>query len=307
MRPVSKYFYLGAVGCCLLPSMPPALALFLGIVYGLSRENPWPETTATISQRLLQLAVVGMGFGVPLNDVWQVGRQSFFTTLIGILITLSVGWVLGRLFGVAPTTSLLVSCGTAICGGSAIAAIAPVIRAKNDESAVALATVFSLNALALLLFPLLGHWLNMEQHQFGTWAGMAIHDTSSVVGAAASYGQQALHTATTVKLTRAMWIAPLALCIGLTVRSHQRVRIPLFIVAFIAAAALSSALPSWRPLWQPLTTVARQALTVSLFFIGSGLQRSLLRQVGLNTLIQGVLLWLTISSLTLFALRSGLI
>lgn len=307
MQKAAKYIYVAAALSTLLPWVSPALALCLGITFGLMFANPWPGASAQISRQLLQASVVGMGFGVPLGEVWRVGSHSFFITLAGIIFTISVGWLLGRMLKVAPITGMLVACGTAICGGSAIAAIAPVIRAKHDESAVALATVFTLNAVALLLFPFIGHHLGMAQHQFGVWAGMAIHDTSSVVGAAASYGQQALDTATTVKLTRAMWIAPVALVIGFFAHNEQRAKIPLFIVAFIGAAALHSVIPAWQPLWQQLAAVARQTLVVSLFFIGTGLNRALLRRVGVRTFAQGTILWLTVSSVTLLVLNTGLI
>ncbi len=303
----AKYFYVAAALVTVLPWTSPALALCLGMIYGLTFNNPWPQFTANISRNLLQLAVVGMGFGVPIAEVWQVGSSSFFTTLTGIILTMSLGLILGKLLKIETNTSMLVACGTAICGGSAIAAIAPVIRARHEQAAVALATVFTLNAVALLLFPTIGHHLNMAQHQFGVWAGMAIHDTSSVVGAAASYGQQALETATTVKLTRAMWIAPLAMVIGMFFHSDKRTKIPLFILAFIGAAALHTVVPSWQPLWHQLATGARQTLVISLFFIGSGLNRTLLRQVGLKTFIQGTLLWVAVSTATLLALRAGII
>jgi len=307
MNNLAKPLYLIGALTCLLPGITPPMALGIGIGYGLIWLNPWPQTGATISRYLLQAAVVGLGFGVPLAEVWQVGRESFLTTLIGILITISVGWFLGRCLNVPHTTGMLVACGTAICGGSAIAAIAPVLRAKNDESAVALATVFTLNAVALLLFPLVGHLLGMGQNQFGVWAGMAIHDTSSVVGAAASYGSQALETATMVKLTRALWIVPVALVAGMIAHSDKRAKVPRFIVLFIVAAALHSSLPNLEHLWSPLNSLARHALVASLFFIGSSLNRPLLRKVGGKVLLQGTALWLFISALTLAGLRFGLI
>ncbi|OQY19956.1 MAG: hypothetical protein B6I36_02765 [Desulfobacteraceae bacterium 4572_35.1] len=307
MKKMAKYVYVGVVLITLLPWTSPALALCLGIVYGLTFVNPWPKHTATISRNLLQFSVVGMGFGVPIAEVWRVGSASFVTTLTGIIFTLSLGLMLGKLLKIETNTSMLVACGTAICGGSAIAAITPVIRARHEQAAVALATVFTLNAVALLLFPAIGHHLNMAQHQFGVWAGMAIHDTSSVVGAAASYGQQALEIATTVKLTRAMWIAPLAMVIGMFFHSDKRAKIPLFILAFIGAAALHTVVPTWQPLWHQLAAGARQTLVVSLFFIGSGLNRTLLRQVGLKTFVQGTLLWVAVSTATLLALRAGII
>lgn len=307
MATLAKPVYLLMVVSCLLPVVSAPVALMLGIIYGLCWQNPWPQATARISKNLLQVAVVGLGFGVPLLQVWQVGKESFFFTLAGIVVTISVGILLGHWLKVPQRTSFLVCCGTAICGGSAIAAMAPVIKARNDESAVALATVFTLNALALLIFPFIGHLLQLEQGPFGIWAGMAIHDTSSVVGAAASYGQHALDTATTVKLTRALWIAPLALVTGLFTESTQRVRVPLFIVLFIVVAAVHSALPHWQPAWQGIATLARHALVLSLFFVGAGLNRQLLRQVGMRTMLQGVALWLIISTLTLVVIcYSGL-
>lgn len=302
MITLAKPIYLLLALTCLLPMISAPIALSMGIVYGLSCSNPWPEATALISKKLLQSAVVGLGFGVPLVQVWQVGKSSFFSTLVGIIITLAIGTMLGRWLHVPKVTSFLVCCGTAICGGSAIAAMSPVIKARNDESAVALATVFTLNAVALLLFPLLGHLFDLSQHQFGNWAGMAIHDTSSVVGAAASYGLEALDTATTVKLTRAMWIAPLALVAGSLTQSTQKAKVPLFIILFVVAAAVHSAIPQWQPAWQSVANLARHALVVSLFFVGAGLNRRLLRQVGIRTLTQGVILWLIISTLTLAAI-----
>jgi len=307
MTTLAKPVYLIAIAVCLLPVVSAPVALALGIFYGLTWHHPWPALNAQASRRLLQISVVGLGFGVPLVEVWQVGKGSFFSTLIGILTTLAIGSLLGRWLKVPQGTSLLVSCGTAICGGSAIAAMTPVIKAENDESAVALATVFTLNAVALLVFPLIGHLFHLEQHQFGTWAGMAIHDTSSVVGAAASYGLEALETATTVKLSRALWIAPLALIAGLLTNSGQRAKVPLFILLFIAAAAIHSAVPSGQPAWEAIATVARHALVVSLFFVGAGLNRGLLKQVGARTLTQGVTLWLIISSLTLTAVHYHII
>ncbi|MDY0191767.1 MAG: putative sulfate exporter family transporter [Desulfuromonas sp.] len=305
MQNLAKPLYLIGAISCLLPGITPPMALGLGIAYGLIWMNPWPQAGATISRYLLQAAVVGLGFGVPLAQVWQVGQQSFFITLLGILVTIGAGWTLGRWLKVPHTTGMLVACGTAICGGSAIAAIAPVLRAKNDESAVALATVFTLNAVALLLFPLIGHLLSMEQNQFGVWAGMAIHDTSSVVGAAASYGAQALETATMVKLTRALWIVPVALVAGMLAHSDKRAKVPRFILLFIVAAALHSSIPTWQPLWDQFSTLAKHALVASLFFIGSSLNRPLLRKVGGKVLLQGTMLWLFISALTLAGLHLG--
>lgn len=302
-----KILYVFGVVFCLVPGVSPALALGIGIIFGLIGINPWPHYGAQGSRILLQSAVVGLGFGLPLQQVWEVGRASFGTTLAGILLTLGLGIFFGRLLHIPKRTGLLVACGTAICGGSAIAAIAPAIQAEDDESAIALATVFTLNAVALVLFPVAGHLLHMGQNQFGTWAGMAIHDTSSVVGAAASYGNAALEHATTVKLTRALWIVPVAFAVSSLNRSKSRTRIPIFILLFIAAAAIHTLLPQAQQLWNWISTGARQLLVLSLFFVGTALTRELLRKVGPRTFIQGTALWLCISVLTLVGIQGGII
>ncbi|MCA1797839.1 MAG: putative sulfate exporter family transporter [Geobacteraceae bacterium] len=303
----AKAIYVTGIAFCLVPGISPALALGVGIVFGLIGINPWPRYSAQASKILLQSAVVGLGFGLPLQQVWTVGRASFGVTLAGILLTLGLGIMFGRMLHIPKHTSLLVACGTAICGGSAIAAIAPTIQAEDDESAIALATVFTLNAVALVLFPVVGHLLHMGQNQFGTWAGMAIHDTSSVVGAAASYGNAALEHATTVKLTRALWIVPVAFAASSLNRSKSRTRIPMFILLFIAAAAIHTLLPQAQPVWSWISTSAKQLLVLSLFFVGTALTRELLRKVGPRTFIQGTALWLCISGLTLLGIQGGLI
>ncbi len=256
---------------------------------------------------LLQASVVGLGFGLSLGTVLRVGGRSAIYTVVGIALTLAAGTLLGRLAGTTGPLSTLISFGTAICGGSAIAAMAPVVKAKSDEIAVSLATVFTLNAAALVLFPAVGHLLHLDQGQFGLWAGLAIHDTSSVVGAASAYGPEALALATTVKLTRALWIMPCVLLAALLSRSDQKVKFPLFIAGFVAAAGLRTLLPSLQPLWGVLVAVARQSLVLTLFLIGTGLTRDVLRRVGVRPLAQGVVLWLLVSAATLAAIVSGFI
>jgi uncharacterized integral membrane protein (TIGR00698 family) len=256
---------------------------------------------------LLKLSVVGLGFGLSIQEVWTVGRSSVGYTVIGITLTIATGLLLGRLLHIRGNTSALISCGTAICGGSAIAAMAPVIKAKDDEIAVALATIFTLNAVALIVFPPVGHYFNLTQHQFGVWAGLAIHDTSSVVGAAASYGAQALDVGTTVKLTRAAWIAPIALGAGLLVRSGGKAKFPMFILGFVGAAALHSLVPQFSDLWQILSSVARQFLVLTLFLVGAGITREVLQRIGIWPMLQGVSLWLIVSILTLVAICTELI
>jgi len=274
----------------------------MGILFSLLLGNPWPSNSATLSKIILQISVVGLGFGLSLGEVLQTGKDSVIYSIAGITFTLAVGYSLGRLLNTNRNTSALISFGTAICGGSAIAAMAPVLKAEDDETAVALATVFTLNSFALLLFPVIGHALHLSQNVFGTWAGLAIHDTSSVVGAAASYGTHALAIGTTVKLTRAIWITPVVVGTAWLKRSDRRARVPLFIIGFILAATIRTLFPQYGDYWGDLSAFARQSLVATLFLIGAGLSREVLRKVGVRPLVQGVTLWLIVSSLTLIAL-----
>jgi len=299
------FFVLAAA--CLLPWVGPAAALAAGVFFSLLVGNPAPAKTALWSRGLLQASVVGLGFGLSLGTVMRVGGRSALYTAVGIALTLAVGTLLGRLAGTAGPLSTLISFGTAICGGSAIAAMAPVVKAKSDEIAVSLATVFTLNATALLLFPAIGRLVPLDQGQFGLWAALAIHDTSSVVGAASAYGEEALAVATTVKLTRALWIMPCVLLAALLSRSEEKPKFPLFVAGFVAAAAVRTFLPSLQPLWDALVAVARQSLVLTLFLIGTGLTRDVLRRVGIRPLAQGAALWLLVSAGTLAAIVTGLI
>jgi uncharacterized integral membrane protein (TIGR00698 family) len=278
------------------------MALIMGVLFSFLIGNPWPERSAEWSKVLLQISVVGLGFGLSLGEVLRTGKNSLLYTIVGITFTLLTGALLGRVLKVSKNTSALISFGTAICGGSAIAALAPVLKAKNEETAVALATVFTLNSAALLLFPPIGHALHLSQTVFGTWAGLAIHDTSSVVGAAASYGSQALAIGTTVKLTRAIWITPVVLGMAWLKHSGEKPQIPLFIIGFLLAATLRTLLPQYEIYWGDISAVAKQSLVVTLFLIGAGLSREVLQTVGVRPLVQGVALWLVVSGITLAAL-----
>ncbi len=298
-----KILFLCCLLLCLFPFMDAAYALLAGIVLSMAFGNPWPQRAATASKKLLQISVVGLGFGLSLGEVWNTGRASIIYTFVGICFTLLLGTVLGRLFKVEKRTASLVAFGTAICGGSAIAAMAPVLKAEDDEIAVSLATVFTLNAVALLLFPVIGHQLHLSQTIFGTWAGMAIHDTSSVVGAASVYGAKALAVGTTVKLSRALWITPFVLFVSWRSRATGKKAVPLFIIGFILAAAIRTVLPQFAEEWHWLALIAKQLLVVTLFLIGAGLSRELLRKVGVRPLLQGVVLWLLVGSLTLTCLE----
>jgi uncharacterized integral membrane protein (TIGR00698 family) len=295
----------------LWPFFSPGIALMIGIVLALSIGNPYPLTTARVITPLLQISVVGLGAGMNLIEVGHAGVHGFFYTVIGISLTLTVGLMLGRLLGTQRDTSLLVTVGTAICGGSAIAAVAPVIRARSQDVSVALATVFFLNAVALIIFPPIGHHLGLGQIQFGIWSALAIHDTSSVVGAAMQYGARALEIATTIKLTRALWIVPVTLVIGsLWNRGGEetgagKAKRPWFILGFVAAAALVTWMPSLKPAGHLVFVAAQRSLVVTLFLIGSGLSRSALLMVGKRPLIQGFILWIVMGTATLGAILIG--
>jgi uncharacterized integral membrane protein (TIGR00698 family) len=295
----------------LLPYASPGIALLIGIVLALTLGNPYPLTTARFVTPLLQLSVVGLGAGMNLIEVGKAGVHGFFYTVIGITTTLTIGLTMGRLLRTPRDTSLLVTVGTAICGGSAIAAVAPAIRAKHHDVSVALATVFFLNAVALFIFPPLGHHFDLNQGQFGVWSALAIHDTSSVVGAAMQYGARALEIATTIKLTRALWIVPVTLVIGsVWNRSEEgagrsKAKRPWFILGFLAAAAIVTWLPILKPTGHAVFVAAQRSLVLTLFLIGSGLSREALRTVGRRPLIQGFLLWIVMGAGTLGAILLG--
>jgi uncharacterized integral membrane protein (TIGR00698 family) len=299
-----KAAFLLLAGACLLPVVSTSVALAAGIAFSIAFGNPFPRETGKLGKYLLQVSVVGLGFGMNLDEVWSVGRCSILFTAVGIVLTVGCGLLLGRLLGTGTRTSALVSIGTAICGGSAIAAMAPVVKARDEEIAVALATVFTLNAAALFLFPFVGHLAGMSGHDFGVWAGVAVHDTSSVVGAASAYGAGALGIATTVKLTRAVWIAPVVLLTGLVTKGDAKARVPLFIVGFFAAAILATVLPA-PGLWQGGSAVARQSLVLTIFLIGAGLSPAVLKNVGVRPLLQGVALWALVSVGTYVVVTRG--
>jgi uncharacterized integral membrane protein (TIGR00698 family) len=295
----------------LLPLVSPGIALMLGIAFALTLSNPYAGTSSRFVTPLLQISVVGLGAGMNLGAVAHAGMQGFLYTVVGVTLTMTVGLILGRSLGTARNTSLLVTVGTAICGGSAIAAVAPAIRAKNHEVSVALATVFFLNAVALFIFPWIGHYFGLSQSQFGIWSAIAIHDTSSVVGAAMQYGAQSLEIATTIKLTRALWIVPVTLVIGMVWNAKkneakaQRARRPWFILGFLAAAAFVTLIPSLKPVGHVLFIGAQRSLVLTLFLIGSGLSRSALHAVGRRPLVQGFILWVLMGSGTLGAILLG--
>lgn len=283
----------------------PPVALFLGLAFALTCGQAFPVFNKKASKYLLQYAVVGLGFGMNLHASLASGKEGMEFTVLSVAGTLLIGWFIGRkCMKINRNTSYLISSGTAICGGSAIAAVGPVLKAKDSEMSVALGTIFILNAIALFLFPAVGHALGMSQEDFGTWAAIAIHDTSSVVGVGAAYGEEALRIATTIKLTRALWIIPVALITSFIFKSKgQRISIPWFIFFFILAMLLNTYLlgssETGIAIGNAINGFARKILTITLFFIGASLSRDVLKSVGARPLLQGILLWAAISFSTL--------
>ena len=283
----------------------PPIALCAGILFGLVLQHPYAPDSRALAKFLLQASVVALGFGMNLHEVLKAGRSGFIYTALGISFALLTGFLIGKALQVRGTTSYLISTGTAICGGSAIAAVAPILHASDEEMAVSLGTVFILNSIALFIFPSIGAALKLSQSQFGLWSALAIHDTSSVVGAASRYGNEALVIATTVKLARALWIVPLALVTAAFKHSRSKITIPWFIFLFCLAAVVNTYGPQEPRLSQMFFQLGRLGLTVTLFLIGTGISRSTLREVGWRPLAQGVLLWLLVGLTSLYCIKSG--
>lgn len=304
---LSKVLFAAALLFTLTPWSSPPLALAVGLALGLTVGNPFLDRSQKTSKLLLQLCVVALGFGMNLKQVVDAGVRGFAYTAAGIALTVAAGVLLGRLLRVERVESLLISVGTAICGGSAIAAIGPIVRARSEQMSVSLGTVFVLNALALLTFPAIGWQVGLTEEQFGLWAALAIHDTSSVVGATARYGAEALGIGTTVKLARALWIVPLALAIAAVMRRSGKLQLPWFIAGFVGASVIATYLPAGAELYALLVRIAKIGLAVTLFLIGSSVSRTTLREVGPRPLILGVALWLIVALLSLLAVQSSLI
>jgi uncharacterized integral membrane protein (TIGR00698 family) len=331
MQLLSKIIFLVALALSFTGILSPPVALLAGILFGLSFTHPYPSASRTAARVLLQVSVVALGFGMNLHEVLKAGRSGFVYTALGISFALVLGLTLGKLLRVRGNSSLLISAGTAICGGSAIAAMGPILQADEEEMAVSLGTIFILNSVALLIFPPIGNALQLSQSQFGLWAALAIHDTSSVVGAATKYGAQALVIATTVKLARALWIVPLALITAAIKRAHTqkavaaaferdtteagasasdarvRIQFPWFILFFLLAAVANTYLPAQHAASKTFFTLGSFGLTATLFLIGTGISRATLKEVGWRPLLQGVLLWLGIGLTSLYFIRTGFI
>ncbi|XDU96645.1 YeiH family protein [Flavobacterium sp. WC2409] len=277
---------------CLSGFISPPIALLLGLVVANLAGHPFLHLNHKATTILLQVSVVGLGFGMNVNSALSAGKEGFLFTIASIFSTLTLGYFIGKWFSIEKKTSHLISCGTAICGGSAIAAIAPVIKSDEKQTSVALGVIFILNSVALFLFPAVGHWLHLTQHEFGLWCAIAIHDTSSVVGAANKYGSEALQIATTVKLARALWIIPVALITSYLFKNQKsKIKIPYFIGLFILAMLCNTFVPQTALVAPYLVSIAKTGLTVTLFLIGAGLNWKILKTVGVKPLLQGVLLW----------------
>jgi uncharacterized integral membrane protein (TIGR00698 family) len=285
--------------------LSPPVALTCGLAFGFLTSHPFHTESRNLSRILLQVSVVGLGFGMNLRQILRVGRSGFLYTAIGITFAMLLGWALGKILRVDRTTSFLISAGTAICGGSAIAAVAPITDAGEEEIAVSLGTVFVLNSIALLIFPLIGTALHMTQEQFGLWSALAIHDTSSVVGAAAKFGAVALAVGTTVKLARALWIVPVSIGTAAVRKSEAQIRWPWFIVFFCLAAVANTYIHAYQPYYATLKHLGIIGLTVTLFLIGTGLSWKTLQQVGLRPMVQGILLWIVVAAGTLQLICTG--
>lgn len=308
MKQTSKVIYILLIALILfpfdrfgLPVISAPLALLCGLAFALIFPNPYPKFNKKTSKYLLQVAVVCLGFNMNLQESLKSGSEGMLFTVVSVVGVMALGVLVGYWLHINRKTAYLISSGTAICGGSAIAAVGPVLKANENEMAVSLGVIFILNSLGLFIFPPLGHIFEMTQQQFGTWAAIAIHDTSSVVGAGEAYGEEALQTATLIKLTRALWIIPLAIATMFIFRDKTaKISIPWFIFIFVLAMVVNTyvALPAWFV--SSMVWIAKRGMVVTLFLIGASLSIASIRSVGVKPLLQAVLLWIVISVSSLF-------
>ena len=308
LKRYNKVLFIVLLLITLLPQVTPAIALFMGLALALIAGQAYPKFAKKTSKYLLQASVVGLGFGMNLHESLASGKDGMLFTIVSVIAVMVIGFFVGKWLRVDRKTAYLISSGTAICGGSAIAAVAPVVKADDDQMSVSLGTIFVLNAIALFIFPPIGHWLGMTQEQFGEWAAIAIHDTSSVVGAGEAFDRsyfpgvegKALQIATLIKCTRALWIIPLALVTTLIFKEkNSKIYIPWFIFLFVLAMVINTYIALPTQITGSLVWLAKKGLTVTLFLIGSGLSVDVLRSVGIKPMIQGILLWIVIALLSL--------
>ncbi|MDE1920028.1 MAG: putative sulfate exporter family transporter [Candidatus Omnitrophica bacterium] len=307
---VAQIIFLIGLVFCFTPFASPPSALAVGLLIAFTIQHPFKVFAHRAIKYLLEISVVGLGFGLNFAQVIKAGEKGVVFTVVSIAATLLIGWLIGKSLGINKKISYLISAGTAICGGSAIAATAPIINAHEDEVAVALGTIFILNSIALFLFPPLGHHLGLTMKQFGMWSAIAIHDTSSVVGASARYGDEALKIATIVKLTRALWIVPLSLGTIFVLKNRPKrktsakIAFPYFILGFVGASLVVTFFPGLKSVYAGLVDGSKVGLTVTLFLIGAGLSRDKLKTVGVKPVVQGIILWALISVVSLMVVKN---
>lgn len=294
-----KILFIILAALCFSPVVSPPIALFLGIIF----VNIFGQVfnADKIIKIVLQVSIVGLGFGINLKQALQAGSEGFLFTVFSITLIVVLGIVLGYIFRIDKIITQLISFGTAICGGSAIAAIAPILKADGKQTSVSLGIIFLLNALALFIFPEIGQYFHLSQNQFGIWSAIAIHDTSSVVGAASKYGHEALQTATTVKLARALWIIPISFVLSFLNKSEGKIKIPYFIGFFVLAILVNSYFPAIKEVTNYVVDFSKSSLKVALFLIGTGLSFQNLKNIGIKPLLLGIILWVVISVISLFA------
>ena len=303
-QPIAKFLFFAFPLMVVIFMWSASIALFLGLLIGLIFGNPFPKQTKVVTKYLLQVSIIGLGFGMNFTSVMEAGRDGFVFTLLTISFAMGIGYMLGSFFKVERVISHLISCGTAICGGSAIAAVSQALRADDNQISVSIGTVFILNALALFIFPPIGEYFHLNEQQFGIWSAIAIHDTSSVVGAASRYGNDALMIATTVKLARALWIIPLVVLTSFIFKSKNSPwSFPWFVLLFIAASLVNSYMRIPQKVSVEIVTLAKMGFSITLFLIGSGISIASLKKVGPRPMLQGVTLWIIILSISLFFIR----
>ncbi len=300
-KPWSYFFIILMVICIVLGYITPSIALLIGIINGLlhTLDVQLIERSASLQKYLLQIAVVGLGFGIHIQDAFIIGTQGFFISLLTILGTFLITFIISRLVGSEKKLTTLIASGTAICGGSAIAAVSPGIKASSQQTSIALAIVFVLNAIALFIFPPIGRFFDLSQTQFGLWCAIAIHDTSSVVGASQIFGMESLTIATTTKLVRALWIIPLVILISFSSKSSRRINFPWFILGFLLAMLLASYVPALEVVNDSIVWLAKKLLIFTLFLIGLQVNVSQLKKLGYKTAIMGTVTWLILALLSL--------
>lgn len=300
---LQQIIFAAIVLLCLFSIISPPVALLLGVIIVNVFGNPFIEFNHKAITFLLQFSVVGLGFGMNASSALSAGKEGFVLTVFSIFSTIIFGLLLGKWLKTEKKTSHLISCGTAICGGSAIAAISPVIKSNENQTSIALGVIFILNSIALFVFPFIGHQLDLSQKDFGLWCAIAIHDTSSVVGAANKYGAEALQIATTVKLARALWIIPISLLTAVIFKNkNSKIKVPSFIGLFVLAMLLNSYVPQISVIAPGIVTLAKIGLTITLFLIGATLNINTLKSVGVKPLLQGMFLWIFIAGLSLTAI-----